>query len=79
MAWDYAEFSLEREEYLDEMWEKYKEDLFRRAFQSTKTWGKHFVNSTFLSKFLAASNCARIKPGLVSHHISRTLVWIVLQ
>lgn len=27
VAWDYAEFSLEREEYLDEMWEKYKEDL----------------------------------------------------
>eukprot|EP00434_Breviolum_minutum_P012273 symbB.v1.2.010818.t1/scaffold706.1/size171012/7 len=26
VAWEYAGFSLEREEYLDEMWEKYKKD-----------------------------------------------------
>ena len=26
VAWEYAGFSLEREEYLDEMWEQYKKD-----------------------------------------------------
>ena len=26
VAWEYAGFSLDREEYLDEMWEQYKKD-----------------------------------------------------
>ncbi|CAL1140937.1 unnamed protein product [Cladocopium goreaui] len=46
VAWDYAEFSLEREEYLDEMWEKYKEDtgLDRAAVKAKESFRPVQIN-----------------------------------
>ena len=101
VAWDYAEFSLEREEYLDEMWEKYKEDLaqpwlqklehssvylprkkeskvlsWHYCWQWASVYPQFYTYFSFSEKLLMHSFSAG-QP--VSHHISRTLAWIVLQ